>query len=79
MSDFDLSPFLSEVKSDPKPAFDLTPFLSEGEPVSENSDRQFYQSGVSLEDRVFEPELSDKIANESTAPLSEIDPERRAK
>lgn len=47
-------------------------------PISEDPDRQFYQSGVSLEDRVFEPELSDKIANESTAPLSEVDPERRA-
>jgi len=47
-------------------------------PVSEDPDRQFYQSGVPEDQRVFEPYLSDRIVDESTAPLSEIDPERRA-
>ena len=46
-------------------------------PVSEDPDREFYQSGVSIEDRFPETNLSDIIADESTAPLSEVDPERR--
>jgi len=47
-------------------------------PVSEDPDRQFSGSGVSIEDRFPETNLSDTIADESTAPLSEVDPERRA-
>ena len=47
-------------------------------PVSEDPDREFYQSGVSIEDRFPEDKyLSDIIVDESTAPLSEVDPERR--
>ena len=46
-------------------------------PVSEDPDREFYQSGIPLEDRFPEDKLSDIIADESTAPLSEVDPERR--
>jgi predicted chitinase len=46
-------------------------------PVSEDPDRQFSGSGVSIEDRFPETNLSDTIADESTAPLSEVDPERR--
>ena len=47
-------------------------------PVSEDPDRQFSGSGVSIEDRFPEAPISDTIADESTAPLSEVDPERRA-
>lgn len=47
-------------------------------PVSEDPDRQFSGSGVSIEDRFPETFISDTIAYESTAPLSEVDPERRA-
>jgi hypothetical protein len=47
-------------------------------PVSEDPDRQFSGSGVPIEDRFPEAPLSDTIADESTAPLSEVDPERRA-
>ena len=47
-------------------------------PVSEDPDRPFYGSGVDIEDRFPETSLSDTIAEESTAPLSEVDPERRA-
>ena len=47
-------------------------------PVSEDPDRQFSGSGVPIEDRFPEASLSDTIADESTAPLSEVDPERRA-
>ena len=47
-------------------------------PVSEDPDRPFYGSGVDIEDRFPETNLSDTIADESTAPLSEVDPERRA-
>jgi hypothetical protein len=47
-------------------------------PVSEDPDRQFYDSGVSIEDRFPETNISDTIADESTTPLSEVDPERRA-
>jgi hypothetical protein len=50
----------------------------EPEPASEDPDRQFYGSGVSIEDRFPETNISDTIADESTAPLSEVDPERRA-
>ena len=50
----------------------------ESAPVSEDPDRQFSGSGVSIEDRFPETNLSDTIADESTAPLSEVDPERRA-
>ena len=46
-------------------------------PVSEDPDREFYQSGLDIEDRFPETNLSDIIADESTAPLSEVDPERR--
>ena len=46
-------------------------------PVSEDPDRQFSGSGVDIEDRFPETNLSDIIADESTAPLSEVDPERR--
>jgi len=46
-------------------------------PVSEDPDRQFSGSGVSIEDRFPETNLSDTIADESTAPLSEVDLERR--
>ena len=46
-------------------------------PVSEDPDRQFSGSGVDIEDRFPETNLSDTIADESTAPLSEVDPERR--
>ena len=47
-------------------------------PVSEDPDRQFSGSGVDIEDRFPEDKISDTIADESTAPLSEVDPERRA-
>lgn len=47
-------------------------------PVSEDPDRQFSGSGVPIEDRFPEAPISDTIADESTAPLSEVDPERRA-
>jgi len=47
-------------------------------PVSEDPDRQFSGSGVPIEDRFPDTPLSDIIADESTAPLSEVDPERRA-
>jgi hypothetical protein len=46
-------------------------------PVSEDPDRQFSGSGVSIEDRFPKTYLSDTIVDESTAPLSEVDPERR--
>jgi len=46
-------------------------------PVSEDPDRQFSGSGVDIEDRFPETNLSDIIADESTTPLSEVDPERR--
>ena len=47
-------------------------------PVSEDPDRQFSGSGVPIEDRFPEAPISGTIADESTAPLSEVDPERRA-
>tara|TARA_R100000951_G_scaffold13735_2_gene10811 strand:+ start:10681 stop:11922 length:1242 start_codon:yes stop_codon:yes gene_type:complete len=47
-------------------------------PVSEDPDRQFSGSGVSIEDRFPKTFISDTIVDESTAPLSEVDPERRA-
>lgn len=50
------------------------------EPVSENPDRQFYQSGTSMEDRVFDelPEFT-VDEEESTAPLTSVRPQGRPK
>jgi len=56
---------------------DLATTPQEPAPVSEDPDRQFFQSGVEIEDRFPETPLSDTIADESAAPLSEVDPARR--
>lgn len=56
---------------------DLATTPQEPAPVSEDPDRQFFQSGVKVEDRFPETPLSDTIADESTAPLSEVAPSRR--
>ena len=56
---------------------DLATTPQEPAPVSEDPDRQFFQSGVEVGDRFPETPLSDTIADESTTPLSEVDPARR--
>ena len=57
---------------------DLATTPQEPAPVSEDPDRQFFQSGVGVEDRFPETPLSDTISDESATPLSEVDPSRRS-